>query len=375
VLKADENIFLPDYEKSILGIPNSILAHYGAKPHHATLSVLDEKLSNNYKNVVLFVLDGMGIDALKVHAPDGFLMENCAAQISSIYPCTTTSALTTLETGLTPIEHSWLGWSMYFKEIDKCVDLYTGNESGTERPASDRSIAWEVIGTDDLYSQIVRANPSIECCRVSPFSEKYRTQTNEDVCNHIEMLCRKDGRKYIYAYHFQPDTDMHYNGCYCERTKANIVLFDKQIEQLAAKLTDTLLIVTADHGMVDVVDLVIDDFPEISECLAVPISREPRSLTFFIKPEFKGLFPERWERQFGHDYILMTASEVLEKGFFGSGIPHERARDFLGDYVAFATGDKALWYNDEKGEGKLFKACHAGLRHEEMIVPLIIIER
>jgi len=44
---------------------------------------------------------------------------------------------------------------------------------------------------------------------------------------------------------------MHEQGCYSERVKADIVLFDKQIEQLSAALSDTLLIVTADHGMVD----------------------------------------------------------------------------------------------------------------------------
>ena len=99
------NIFMPDYKNSILGIPNSILAHYGAKPHHATQPILDEKLRNNYKNIVLLVLDGLGLDVLKAHAPNGFLAKNCVAQLSSVYPCATTSALTTFETGLTPVEH------------------------------------------------------------------------------------------------------------------------------------------------------------------------------------------------------------------------------------------------------------------------------
>ena len=31
------NISYPDDKYSILGIPNSILAHFGAKPHHDTL--------------------------------------------------------------------------------------------------------------------------------------------------------------------------------------------------------------------------------------------------------------------------------------------------------------------------------------------------
>ena len=370
----NNNIYLPDYENSILGIPNSILAHYGAAPHHTTLPVLNEKLQKGYKNIVLIVLDGMGLEILKAHAPDGFLMKNCAVQLSSVYPCTTTSALTTLETGLTPLEHGWLGWSMYFKEIEKCVDLFTGHQSGTERPAADKNIVLETIGFKNLFTQIKEADPSIECCRVSPYGE-YWSDTNEAVCNHIEALCKKDGRRYIYAYHFQPDKDMHEYGCYCERTKANIVLFDKQIEQLAANLTDTLLIVTADHGLTDITDLVIEDFPEIGECLAVPPTREPRCLSLFIKPDYQEVFLKRWEQQFGNDFLLVTPLEALEKGFFGKGVPHNCIKDFLGDYIALATGGKALWYRNEKGEGHNFKACHAGLRQEEMVVPLILIEK
>jgi predicted AlkP superfamily pyrophosphatase or phosphodiesterase len=369
-----KNIYLPNYDNSILGIPNSILSHYGAAARHATLPVLDAKLRRNYKNVVLLVLDGMGIDALEAHTPDGFLMTNCAARLSSVYPCTTTSALTTFETGLAPIEHGWLGWSMYFKEIGKCVDLFSGKESGTDRPASERNVVAEAIGFKNLFVQIHDASPEIECCRVSPFGE-YWCNTNEAICDHLEALCKKDGRRYIYAYHFQPDADMHEAGCYSERVKADIVLFDRQIERLAEKLEDTLLIVTADHGLVDIEELLVEDYPEIAECLYAHPAREPRSLSLYVKPEYIAAFPERWNRSFGDSYRLMTAEEALESGLFGSGAPHSRIRDFLGDYVALATGDKMLWYRNEKGEAHGFKGAHAGLADSEMIVPLILIER
>ena len=371
----NHSVYLPDYDNSILGIPNSILAHYGATPHHTPLPILSKQMSKGYKNIVLLILDGMGIEILKTHAPDGFLMKNCVAGISSVYPCTTTSAITTFETGLTPLEHGWLGWSMYFKEIGKCVDLFTGHHTGTENMATEKNIAWKTAGYKNLFDQITKADPSVGCYRVSPYSDKYQTDTNEAVCKHIKTLCKKDGRKYISAYHFQPDTDIHEYGCNCERVKADVVLFDMQIQKLADNLNDTLLIITADHGQTDVEELMVENFPEINECLAVPLTREPRSLSFYIKPEYLEIFPKRWEHRFGNDFMLMTSAEALEKGFFGKGTPHSRIKDFLGDYVALATGNKFLWYRYKKGEAHGFKAHHAGLRYEEMVVPLILIER
>ncbi len=175
---------------------------------------------------------------------------------------------------------------MEWQEIGKSVELFTGKQSGTSAFAAESNIVWDNIGFKILFTQIKEADSSIECCRVSPFGE-YWTDTNEGICTHIEALCKKDGRRYIYAYHFQPDYDMHRNGCNCERTKANIVLFDKQIEQLSAKLQDTLLIVTADHGLIDTTECIVEDYPDIYECLTTVPTREPRSLSFFIKPEFQ----------------------------------------------------------------------------------------
>ncbi|MDD4680785.1 MAG: alkaline phosphatase family protein [Clostridia bacterium] len=368
-------LYHPDYQKNcILGIPNSILKHYGAVAHHNTLPVLDERLKKEYKNVVLLVLDGMGISALNAHSPDGFLMKHCAAQLGSVYPCTTTSALTTYETGLTPLEHGWLGWAMYFPEINKSVELFTGKQSGTNVAATENNIVWDNIGFANLFEQIKKVDSSIGCCRVSPFGE-YWTDTNEAICAHLETLCKNDGRRYIYAYHFQPDNDMHRNGCNSERVKADIVLFDKQIEQLCANLHDTLLVITADHGLTDVEECLIEDYPEINECLYAVPTREPRSLSFFVKPEFKEAFPAQWNRHFADDFRLMTSEEAINSGIFGIGTPHKRLKDFLGDYVALAIGKKMLWFRDEQGQASGHLAAHAGLLPDEMTVPLILIER
>ncbi|MBO7336886.1 MAG: phosphodiesterase, partial [Lachnospiraceae bacterium] len=70
------------------------------------------------------------------------------------------------------------------------------------------------------------------------------------------------------------------------------------------------------------------------------------------------------------DFILLTKEEVLESRLFGSGPEHPLFRDMLGDFLAVATGDKALFA--KPGEDPGFKAMHAGLTTEEMQIPLIV---
>ena len=70
----------------------------------------------------------------------------------------------------------------------------------------------------------------------------------------------------------------------------------------------------------------------------------------------------------------MPSHEAVKSELFGTGQIHEHAHSFLGDYVALATGNIALWQQDDDGDIRIIKAAHAGLLQEEMTVPLILIE-
>ena len=56
-----------DYQNSIVNLSCSILKYYGAKREHSTLTYIDEFLKDEYKNVVIILLDGLGVDALQYH--------------------------------------------------------------------------------------------------------------------------------------------------------------------------------------------------------------------------------------------------------------------------------------------------------------------
>ena len=203
-----DKLLFPDYKNCILSIPNSILSFYGAKTHHDTLNLIDEKLNKKYRNVVLYIFDGLGMEILQKHSPNGFFMKNCLTQLTSVYPCTTTTALTTYQNGLSPIEHAWLGWAQYFKEIDKCVELFNGNDSYTDLPDADYDVVSKNIGYRNLFQQINEVDPQIVCHDVSAFGDII-TSSNQEICTNILELCGSAERHYIYAYNNEPDGLMH----------------------------------------------------------------------------------------------------------------------------------------------------------------------
>jgi hypothetical protein len=310
------------------------------------------------------------MDALLHHAPNGFLAQQCISKLTSVNPSTTVSALTTFSTGLSPIEHGWLGWAMYFKEIDKVVDLFSSKITGTNTFAPS-GLVWKNIGYKSIAEQIRMADKTVSCYSVSPY-DKPKAKTCKKLCRHIKKLCNKRGRSYIFAYHDNPDHLMHDSGCYHKSVGSAILEFDKHIEKLCGKLKDTLLIITADHGLIDIDMKSINDYPEINECLYAQISREPSNLSFHVKDEFKAVFPDIFKKYFGDSFLLFTSSEAVQKGLFGKGKPHPNAHDFLGDFVAVSIKDMALsWYPPQDN---VFKAGHAGLSNKEMIVPLILVE-
>ena len=91
-----KNIVLPDYNHCILGTITSILKYYNVETKHKSSKKIDEILEfKKYKNIIFLVLDGLGEHILNNISKDGFLKNNQIDCVTSVYPSTTTAALTT----------------------------------------------------------------------------------------------------------------------------------------------------------------------------------------------------------------------------------------------------------------------------------------
>lgn len=128
-----------------------------------------------------------------------------------------------------------------------------------------------------------------------------------------------------------------------KRNKRKIKEINDLFKQIVETTSNTLFIASADHGLIDVEPTIyLNEYEELDECFIMPPSIEKRAVSFFIKPEMKQAFEERFNRLFGEEFILLSKQEVLNQQLFGQGLSHRKTTDFLGDYLACATGKKYL---------------------------------
>ncbi|MBP1754537.1 MAG: type phosphodiesterase/nucleotide pyrophosphatase, partial [Firmicutes bacterium] len=102
-------------------------------------------------------------------------------------------------------------------------------------------------------------------------------------------------------------------------------------------------------------------------------SIEPRALAFYVKEGREEEFCTVFRKHFQEDFMLLSRKEVIEQKLFGEGRQHPRFEEFLGDYMAIATGVRSIFNTREEAES--FIGVHAGMTENEMMVPLIVIEK
>ena len=366
-------ITYPNYDRSILSIASSVLNHFGIKDcQHKTLPEFDELLSKDYKNIIVMLFDGLGTSTLKYHLEENdFLRKHHVTDISSVFPSTTVAATTSIMSGYSPAECGWLGWDLYFEEIGENVAVFRNTLQRNGEPAAKFNVAHKYIPVKSIMKRIEEVNGRRSAYCVSFFS-KYHSKSVEDICKTVYKLSKKRKRKYIYAYWHQPDGAMHGHGVTSKEAHEQILHINREVEKLCSKLENSLIIITADHGLCDGVNLFLEDYPEINSMLKFPPSIEPsRALSLFVKDGMKDNFKNEFNKLFGDDFRLMTKEEVFAENLLGFGKPHPRTYDFVGDYLAVATGNKSLFTEREEHE---FIGVHAGLTEDEMTVPFIAIE-
>ena len=369
----------PNYSNSSYNVINTIIKYLGVKNNNETLEVLDNILKERkYKKIVFMVMDGMGNNLINKYIKDDFLGRKNLGPISTVFPSTTTASMNTYYSAKTPKEHAWLGWSNYFKECSRTINLFPG----TDKYSSDiiNFNYKELIKYEDIFAQIKKVN-NIEQRYIIPkgidndFDVKtIKVKNIKKMIKSIKKELKSKNDKFIFAYSNEPDHTEHMEGVYNSKVEKIIKSFNKLMEKNFNNIKDdTLIIISADHGLIDIKETIyLEDHPKLLDTLYMLPTIEPRAASFVIKKDKKLEFESSFNELFQGKYVLFTREEVLKHNMFGYNELHPKASDFIGDYIAVATSNTLI---DYKRSDFTFKGHHAGMSKDEMEIPLIVIKK
>ena len=360
------------YDESVLSYVASIRRYFGLSSSYSSDQRLNELLEKlRPEKIFILLVDAMGSNQIrKKLEKDAFLNQNMFAVTTTVFPPTTTAATTSIRNGRSPNENGWLGWCQYLKEIDDIIIPF-------------RSCGFynDVKYEDDVFLKYVPVpTTEQELNKIGIPARKLFPSFEEDGCEDFDEMCDRlidysfsDEYRYIYAYWDKYDTYMHKHGPSSKICDSYLEHLNYQIENLAKNLKeDTLLIVTADHGQVDIRRFYNLWHSPFEEYFTKRPSLEQRAMAFFIRKGKEKEFEKKFKETFEKDYILLSRAQVLESKLFGSHNNHPRFEEFIGDYLAIAKSDMVLIYRE--GKDYFYPGQHAGICDDELMIPVIVYQ-
>ncbi len=360
----------PDFQNSIVNLSATVAEFLGCPNDKPVLQDLSRALKSGYKNVVLLIFDGLGMYPLEQNAEAcSFLRSRVARVLTSVFPSTTTNATTSIRTNTYPMQHGWFGWSLYFEELHRAVDIFRDVDSFTGDPI-EQGYSSRRLPTTPFYTH---ASTEYKIgAVVPPFWEGEEDRliwnTVDEFFDHISAFCRREGKHFVYAYCTQPDSVMHEFGVTSAEARATIAALSKGVEALSSSLSDTLFLVTADHGQIDIRgNFALYEDEELLSLLECRPYLEARAAAFRVKERCREKFEALFREKYGKDFALFGSKELIRQNYFGSG--NREHETLLGDYLAVGTTDKIFRLTPRS---RPYKGHHTSLT-EEMLVPLILI--
>ena len=362
-----------DSKTTLVNLSNSILAHYGVIPFHETIADVD-KLLEGHRKIALFLFDGMGEANLnKFPRSSKYLLSHKEMTIHSVNPATTVAATTALLTARFPIETGWLGWSLMFDELGCPVNVFpsTNSITGEQLP---KDLMEKKCPTTKLDVLLNNAGVKAKLSYEYPIQNELGPKSLKEVESQASKYFKEEGGECLYSYWTNPDHDLHQKGTKAFRVGSDIRKISKTVKKFAERNPDVLVLVVADHGLVDVAYRDVSAFPELQECIEKPLSIEGRCCTFFIKYGKKPQFEKSFARHFPNFY-LYKKEEVLAMKYFGEGKPCQQALDFLGDYLALPKDNQLLVNTLFSPKVHVLEAHHAGPSPEEKNIALLCFNK
>lgn len=330
------------------------------------------------QSLIVFVVDGLGAANLAENAAYArFLAARRGKKriATSVFPSTTAAALTSLLTGCDVGEHGLVGY--------RARNPLTGlvhNQLTDWGPGALDPLAWPqaapLSAVDPAHRWVVASKPEYTGTGFTEATlrgaENYGEKRLDDRVERAIVEARRTPGTIVYLYAPELDSAGHRHGVASAEWAAALEAVDAAARRLHAGAgTGVGVILTADHGMVDVPrhrQIVMAEGDE-RLAAAASIAGEPRMLHLYAHPGEQASLIRAWRDE--PTAWVFTREEAIAAGLFGATVSPVVAPR-IGDVLVAARG-RVAYYDGRLADtsAQSMVGQHGSLTSEERIVPLI----
>ncbi|APX00619.1 alkaline phosphatase family protein [Arthrobacter sp. QXT-31] len=343
------------------------------------------------KRVCVVLADGLGRGLLKqktAHTPflRGILQQGQGAVpvwLDAAFPSTTAASLASLGTGLAPGQHGLVGYDVLDPAQDKVVNML-GNWDAAVDPQ-----LWQPFPTvfERAAEHVAVTTVSLPQFGGSPMTQAALrggsfvsgTTSHARTAAAAEVMA-DSGSALMYFYVNDLDKAGHRYGAQSPQWEHQLEELDATVKRLDASLpAGTTVLVTADHGMLDVPESQRIDYAADAALVdgVRHTAGEPRMVHLYLEDDAGEAARDRilaaWRARFGDRIWAFTRADAIAAGLFGTVRPEVTGR--VGD-VMVAARDALALYDTRRVRPTALEVVgqHGSLTKAEREVPLLTFQ-
>lgn len=335
------------------------------------------------KSACVILVDGLGAANIRYRAGHAnFLASQLASDgtIMAGFPSTTVTSLVSFSTGLKAGQHAMVGYQVHDRKQGSNVNLLTGIGSAAE------ALAWQSRKT---VSEVAAEN-MIDCYFIGPAEYENSGFTNvtmrgakyvpaktfdDRVAAAKKILSSKESAL-VYLYFPELDQRAHAYGSKSGQWVEKLEDLDLAVRNLTTGLPANVgVLLTADHGIVDVAHERQIYLDEITINGLVSVGGDPRVLFLYLQDQHANVgnveaCVQTIQEFVGKRAYVVARDDLIAQGWYGQVT--DQARERMPDVFVIAHGETALYHREfAKPKSLQMIGQHGAISDDELFVPLL----
>jgi hypothetical protein len=325
----------------------------------------------------VLLLDGLGWNLLQRNAETApYLSSLTGRSLTAGVPSTTAASLTSLGTGLPPGAHGIVGYTSIVPETGALLNALQWDAPVDPRRWQPHQTVFERVAAAGVATRNVsksRFDSSGLTAAAFRGSKHRGADTVEDRLDATRFASREGDKSLVYVYDSQLDYTGHGQGSESWQWRKELAAADAFAARVRSSLPrDAVLLVVADHGMVDVAAedrLDLDADPALTDGVRL-IGGESRFRHLYCVDGATDNVLATYRERIGDKALVLSRDEAIAQGWFGA--VEERVAPRLGDVIVASLGPVALVASRRYPQEAGLIGLHGSLTQDEMAIPLLV---